>query len=59
MYSEKLLNYFTNKYIVKYITYNREIIKIEIIFVGFILIYFVYQLAFGLHYLATHPIVFN
>ena len=59
MYSEKLLNYFTNKYIVKYITYNREIIKIEIIFVGFVLIYFVYQLAFGLHYLATHPIVFN
>ena len=59
MYSEKLLNYFTNKYIVKYITYNREIIKIEIIFVGFILIYFVYQLAFGLHYLATHLIVFN
>ena len=59
MYSEKLLKYFTNKYIVKYITINREIIKIEIILVGFILIYFVYQLAFGLHYLATHPIVFN
>lgn len=58
IYSEKLLKYITNKYFVKYISFNREIIKIEIIFVGIILIYFMYHLAFGLHFLATHPIIF-
>ena len=59
IYSEKLLRYFTNKYIVKYISFNRAIIKIEIIVVGLLLIYFMYQLVFGLHFLATHPIIFN
>ena len=59
IYSEKLLQYFTNKYIVKYISFNREIIKIEIVVVGFLLIYIMYQLAFGLHFLATHPIILD
>ena len=59
IYSEKLLRYFTNKYIVKYISFNRAIIKIEIIVVGLLLIYFMYQLVFVLHFLATHPIIFN
>ena len=39
IYSEKILKYFTNKYIVKYITFKREILKIEIIFLSLILIY--------------------
>ena len=59
IYSEKILKYFTNKYIVKYITFNREILKIEIIFLSLILIYFMYNLIFGLHFLATHPININ
>ena len=56
-YSEKLLNYFTNKYIRWYITLNRKLIGLEIFFLGGSILFFMYTLSYGLHFIATHPII--
>src|SRR6266705_1078120 len=58
-YSDKLMNLFTNKYIKWYIVFNTKIIGIEICFIGVSLIYFMYFLSYGIHFIATHPIIFN
>ena len=59
VYSENLINFFTNKYIRKYISINRKIIGVEIFFLGGSLIYFMYMLSYGIHFIATHPIIIN
>ena len=59
VYSDKLMNYFTNLYIKKYIAFNKKIIGIEICFLGGSLIYFMYTLSYGIHFIATHPIIIN
>lgn len=59
IYSDKISNYFTNKYIKWYINFNKKIIGIELIFLGSSLLYFMYILSYGIHFLATHPILFN
>nr|YP_009486043.1 hypothetical protein [Cantharellus appalachiensis]AWA82104.1 hypothetical protein [Cantharellus appalachiensis] len=59
VYSDKLMNLFTNKYIKWYIVFNKKIIGIEICFIGASLIYFMYFLSYGIHFIATHPIIFN
>lgn len=53
IYREKILNYFTNKYIKAYLNFNNRIIGLEFIFVGLTVLYFLYQLSKGLHFLAT------
>ena len=58
-YSEKLLNYFTNKYIRWYITLNRKLIGLEIFFLGGSILFFMYTLSYGLHFIATHPIILS
>lgn len=57
VYSDKLLNLFTNKYIRWYILFNKKVIGIEICFLGGSILYFMYVLAYGIHFIATHPIV--
>jgi len=59
VYSDKLMNYFSNKYIRWYISLNKKLIGIEICFLGGSLLYFMYILSYGIHFIATHPIVFN
>ena len=59
IYSDKLLTFFTNKYIRWYIILNKKLIGIEICFLGGSLIYFMYILSYGIHFIATHPIIFN
>ena len=59
VYSDKLLNLFTNKYIRWYILYNKKVIGIEIAFLSISILYFMYKLSYGLHFIATHPITFN
>nr|YP_009517255.1 hypothetical protein DXG01_000034 [Tephrocybe rancida]YP_009517280.1 hypothetical protein DXG01_000035 [Tephrocybe rancida]AYE93189.1 hypothetical protein DXG01_000034 [Tephrocybe rancida]AYE93190.1 hypothetical protein DXG01_000035 [Tephrocybe rancida] len=59
VYSDKLLNLFKNKYIRWYIIFNKKIIGLEIIFIGVSLLYFMYYLSYGIHFIATHPITFN
>ena len=57
VYSDKLLNLFTNKYIRWYISFNKKIIGIEICFLGGSILYFMYILSYGIHFIATHPII--
>lgn len=57
-YSDKLMSLFTNKYIRWYIALNKKLIGIEICFLGTSLIYFMYNLSAGIHFIATHPITF-
>lgn len=58
-YSDKLINYFSNKYIKLYISINKKFIGIEIFLLGTSIIYFMYNLTYGIHFIATHPISFN
>lgn len=58
-YSDKLINYFKNKYIKLYININKKFIGIEIFLLGTSIIYFMYNLTFGIHFIATHPIIIN
>lgn len=59
LYSDKISNYFTNKYIKMYVNFNKKIIGIELLFIGSSILYFMYILTYGIHFLATHPIVFT
>nr|YP_004376374.1 hyp12 [Moniliophthora roreri]ADO51595.1 hyp12 [Moniliophthora roreri] len=57
--SDKLLNFFTNKYIRAYINFNKRIIQIEVFFLSANILYSMYNLSYGIHFIATHPISFN
>jgi hypothetical protein len=57
--SDRIINYFTNKYIKWYVNFNKKIIGIELFFIGSTILYFMYILSYGLHFLATHPITFT
>lgn len=59
VYSNKLIELFTNKYIKWYINFNKKIIGIEICFLGASLLYFMYILSYGIHFICTHPIIIN
>lgn len=59
VYSDKLMNLFTNKYIRWYIAFNKKIVGIEICFLGGSILYFMYILSYGIHFIATHPIIIN
>lgn len=57
VYTDKLKDLFTNKFIRAYISINKKIIGIEIFLVGSSILYFMYNLTYGLQFLATHRIV--
>lgn len=57
VYSDKIMSLFTNKYIRWYIALNKKVIGIEIIFLSGTLLYFMYTLSSGIHFIATHPII--
>ena len=58
IFSDRLLKYFKNKYIIWYISFNKKVIVFEIIMLSGWIIYLLYVLLYGLHYIATHPIIF-
>ena len=58
IYSDKITNFFTNKYIRWYVKTNMRLIKFEVFCLGFTILYFMYNLSIGLQYIATHPILF-
>ena len=51
IYSDKLMNYFTNKYIRWYILYNKKVIGIEIAFLSISILYFMYKLLYNFYFL--------
>jgi hypothetical protein len=59
IYSDKLMNYFKNKYIKWYIYINKKFIAVELFFLSTSLLYFMYILSYGIHFIATHPITFS
>lgn len=59
IYKDKILSYFTNKYIVLYLKLQFKILKIEIIVLALLIVYYFYFLIIGLHFLAIFPISTN
>jgi hypothetical protein len=59
VYSDRILSYFTNKYIRLYIQFNKKMIGLEICFLGGSILYFLYVLSRGLHFLSNHPVIFT
>lgn len=59
IYKDKILNYFTNKYIVLYLKLQFKILNIEIIIIALLILYYFYFLIIGLHFLAIFPINVN
>ena len=59
LYSDKISNFFTNKYIKWYLTLNKKFISIEICFLGCSILYFMYTLITGIRFIAIHPIIIN
>lgn len=59
LYREKLLNYFTNKYLVFYLKLQSKVILIEFLFLSLAIFYGLYYLLLGLHFIATHPVIIN
>lgn len=57
--SERILKFFNNKYIRWYININLKFIAIELFFLGGSILFFMYDLSKGLHYIATHPIIIS
>jgi hypothetical protein len=57
VFSDKLINIFTNKYIRWYIGLNKKVIGVEICFLGGSILYFMYILSYGIHFIATHPVI--
>lgn len=58
VFSDKLSKYFTNKYILLYLSFNKKVIGFEIIMLSGWIVYLLYILLTGLHYIPIHPIIF-
>jgi hypothetical protein len=58
LYSDKILNYFNNKYIRGYLNFTKKFIALEVLLGGITILYFMYTLSLGIHFIATHPITF-
>lgn len=59
IFSDRLKSYFTNKYILWYIKFNKKMIAFEIIILSGWIGYLLYVNLTGLHYLATHPVIYS
>jgi hypothetical protein len=57
LYREKLIGYFTKKYIVAYLKLQANIIIFEMIFFFSLILYSLYNLTIGIHFIATHPVI--
>jgi hypothetical protein len=57
--SDKIMNYFENKFIRMYVLLNKKIISIELFFLSGSILYFLYVLSSGIRFIATHPIIFS
>ena len=56
---DRIINYFNNKFIKWYLTFNKKILGMEIFLLGGTILYFMYSLSVGLRFIATHPIIIN
>jgi hypothetical protein len=56
--TDKIINYFNNRYIIWYLKVNKKFIAMEVFFLGLFISYVMYSLSLGLQFIATHPIKF-
>lgn len=56
IFRDRLANYFKNKYIVTYLNISKYLLIVELVSLFFLILFFLLNLAYGLHFLATHPI---
>ena len=59
IFSDRLISYFKNKYILWYLKFNKKMIAFEIIILSCWIGYLLYVSLTGLHYLATHPVIYS
>ena len=59
IFSDTLKKYFTNKYILWYIDFNKRIIGLEVAFLSITIISSLFSMAKGIQFIATHPINFS
>nr|AYE93225.1 hypothetical protein C0995_000093 [Termitomyces sp.]AYE93267.1 hypothetical protein C0995_000044 [Termitomyces sp.] len=57
VYTDRIKEMFTNKFIRGYISLNKKFIGLEIFLVGGSILYFMYYLTYGLQFIATHRIL--
>jgi len=55
--SERILKFFSNKYIRWYVNINLKLISLEVFLLGGSILIYMQGLSNGLHYIATHPII--
>ncbi|KIP01079.1 hypothetical protein PHLGIDRAFT_39726, partial [Phlebiopsis gigantea 11061_1 CR5-6] len=56
---DRIIKYFNNKYIRWYLVFNKKVLGFEICILGSSILYFMYNLSVGIHFIATHPIILN
>ena len=54
---DKIIKIFNNKFIQWYLIINKKFLSIEIFILGSTILYFMYNLIKGIHFIATHPII--
>jgi hypothetical protein len=59
IFSDKIINYFNNKYIKMYLNFTKKFVALEVFVLGSSILYFMYSLSLGVHFIATHPIKFT
>jgi uncharacterized Zn-finger protein len=59
IYRDRIVNYFTNKYIRAYLQLNTSIIVLELVITSITILYFLFALSRGLQFIARHPIFFS
>jgi len=59
LYSDRIINFFNIKLIRWYLNLNKKFIAVETFLLGSLILYFMYNLSIGLHFIATHPITFT
>jgi len=57
--TDRIYNYFNNKYIRLYISLNKKLMSLEVLVLGSSILYFMCNLSYGIHFIATHPITFS
>lgn len=59
IYRDRIVNYFSNKYIRAYLKLNSSIIAIELFITSITILYFLFTMSKGLQFIARHPIIFT
>ena len=57
IFRDRIIKYFTNRYILAYLKINIRIMIIEMLMFGFLITFYIFKITEGLIFLMTHPII--